>query len=59
MKIPRARVGLATPKSDAVLRERERKKGLEAKLAGKPRSNCPWSRDSMMGIWWLEGYDSV
>ncbi len=48
---------IATIHSDKKLREKEFKKGLEAKLSGKRANDCPWN-GGLTRKWWLEGFNS-
>jgi len=48
---------LATAETDAILCNRERKKGAKARDGGKPRSSCPWQGGMLKEVW-LSGYDN-
>ena len=52
-----ARASVATPKTDAVLREKYRRMGADAKKAGIKREDCPV--DGLIKFWWQEGWDGV
>lgn len=42
-----------------VLSEREHAKGSQARIDKRPRTDCPWHYDCMLGKWWIEGWESV
>lgn len=54
MKIEAA---IATSETDALIREREFRKGKLAYLKGKDESACPWSDPSLTYQWWMEGFE--
>ena len=49
---------IATPETDEILREDAFIRGMNAKLAGIPRNECPWIGGLCQG-WWEEGWDSI
>jgi hypothetical protein len=49
---------IATPETDAALRETEFLCGMQAKLAGSPSTDCPW-KGGMCEMWWMEGWNSI
>lgn len=48
---------IATPETDEQIAERERRRGMDARIRGLDRGSCPWSAGSLTGKWWHEGYD--
>lgn len=52
-----ATASIATPETDAELRQRVTQEGSNAKIAGLPISACPW-RGGLCEMWWREGYDN-
>lgn len=51
----KATASIATPKTDAKLKEQMFQAGADAKANGYSESACPY-RDGLPRAWWLEGY---
>jgi hypothetical protein len=58
MRKPAGRTLLATPQTDATLKDRYERMGAAAYNAGKPR-DPPCDPHSMIGGWWFSGYDAA
>lgn len=54
---PPAKIGIATPETDAKLRKEYMAKGREAARQGLARDPSPIDPKSMIAGWWFEGYD--
>lgn len=49
---------IATPETDAQLREKYISKGREDRNKGLPMSSCPHDPNSIVGVWWEYGYNT-